>query len=142
MQTSLNLSDCKIWKFCKDKDGYGLCKNSQGKTARAHREAYKAKYGEIPNGKMVLHRCNNPSCVNLDHLYLGDGYDNMRDRKLAGNNTGWKGYDRRGTKNPRAILSDDDIAYIKANRKYGMGKILAAKFNVSVGHIRRLWCKV
>jgi hypothetical protein len=137
-----HLTDCQIWPYSKDKDGYGLCKNNLGKTARAHREAYKAKHGEIPGKLMVLHRCNNPSCVNVDHLYLGNGYDNMRDRKNAGRDHGWKGYDRHGTKNPRAILSDMDIEFIKANRKYGMAKILAVKFNVSVGHIRRVWCKV
>jgi hypothetical protein len=141
MTTSLSLADCEIWPFAKDKDGYGLCKNAKGKTARAHREAYKAAYGEIPNGKMILHLCNNPSCVNVAHLYAGDGYDNMRDRKAAGRNTGWKGANHIGENNTRAILTEKDVRDIRHNRRYGMSRILAEKYSTTPAYIRRIWAR-
>lgn len=74
---------CWEWQRFRHTKGYGaMC--YRGKSTRTHRIAYTCTQGAIPPGKMVLHRCDNPPCCNPDHLYLGDGFDNMRDCSAKG----------------------------------------------------------
>jgi len=76
------LSECWDWTGFKDKDGYG--KLRVGKTSiGAHRLSYQLHSGEVSG--LVLHTCNRPSCVNPNHLKLGDHAENMRHRSVAGN---------------------------------------------------------
>jgi hypothetical protein len=69
--------------------GYGCIPSktmrSLGVTSRlAHRAVYVMRYGPIPNGLLVCHRCDNPPCVRPDHLCLGTNDDNMRDKVSRG----------------------------------------------------------
>lgn len=57
----------------------------------AHRVAWTLRHGEIPDGMLVLHSCDNPSCVNVDHLSLGTQTDNMRDMYSKGRKVNPKG---------------------------------------------------
>ena len=81
-----NENECWEWSLSKDKDGYGNVKKEK-KNLRAHRIAWKLTYGDIPSGLMVLHKCDNPTCCNPKHLFLGTNTDNMQDmvRKGRGN---------------------------------------------------------
>lgn len=72
-------SPCLIWPFGKFRDGYGAHRCG-GRSQYAHRIAYEIKNGTVPEGLCVLHRCDNPGCVNADHLWLGTRTDNNRDR--------------------------------------------------------------
>ena len=135
------MSDCINWEHSKDKNGYGLLK-VDGKTTRAHRAIWEAANSiKIPAGLWVLHKCDNPSCVNPEHLYVGTPTQNMQDRKDRGRNTGWKGRDQVGMSNSNRKLTLEDVAYIRENRRYGMSKVLAAKYNTSAAYIRRIWSK-
>jgi hypothetical protein len=76
-------ADCWLWKGNVNANGYGTCRTS-GIVARAHRASWTLAHGEIPKGMQVLHRCDNPPCVNPDHLFLGTHIDNMIDKASKG----------------------------------------------------------
>ena len=76
-------SGCHLFIGSKDKWGYGLL-YWEKKLKTAHRLAWVAHNGPIPVGMLVLHRCDVPSCVNPDHLWLGTNDDNMADMKAKG----------------------------------------------------------
>jgi hypothetical protein len=87
-------SPCIEWQGYLDKNGYGI--TSMGTVrdgtlkngVRAHRKSWIEAYGPIPEGLLVLHRCDNPSCVNPEHLFLGTQSDNMRDMWEKGKRRG------------------------------------------------------
>jgi hypothetical protein len=70
--------DCWIWTGARNPDGYGNV-GIRKKFMKAHRVAWMITSGPIPEGMRVLHRCDNPSCVKPDHLFIGSQYDNVKD---------------------------------------------------------------
>lgn len=75
-------SGCVLWTGCTDKDGYGKIQYGSGHGSiytRAHRVSYELAYGAFDSSLHVLHTCDNPTCVNPEHLFLGTNTDNMRD---------------------------------------------------------------
>lgn len=81
VKVTARTEDCWIWNGLKTKTGYGQMSigGRKGKIWFTHRFSYQLAYGEIPEGAHVLHRCDNPSCVNPNHLFLGTHKDNMQD---------------------------------------------------------------
>lgn len=75
--------DCWLWTGAKNKQGYGHLK-IKGKTYRAHRVSYELFNGKIPPGFLVMHKCDNPLCVNPNHLKLGTHKDNTQDMMEKG----------------------------------------------------------
>lgn len=74
---------CHIWAASLDSVGYGLF-GIRRKLFKAHRVAWMLCKGAVPEGLCVLHKCDTPSCVNPDHLFLGTHADNMADKKRKG----------------------------------------------------------
>ena len=72
------MDGCIEWPGSRNQDGYGN-RWHEGRCMKAHRVAWMEVHGPIPDGMLVLHRCDNPPCVNVEHLYLGDQSRNMRD---------------------------------------------------------------
>lgn len=79
MQSVEKTSDCWLWKGMVDRKGYGKFR-MHSRFIGTHRVSYMLHKGAIPEGMWVLHHCDNPSCVNPSHLYLGTQIDNERDK--------------------------------------------------------------
>lgn len=74
---------CWPWKGYINPDGYGRIQ-WDGRTQNAHRISWIIQKGTIPQGLQVLHKCDNPPCVNLEHLFLGTHNDNIADKMKKG----------------------------------------------------------
>ena len=106
----LRSDGCWIWMKGKDKDGYGLERMPGTRlTRRAHRMSWEVRNGAIPAGLMVLHRCDEPSCINPGHMFLGTALDNAKDRDQKGRG-GWASGEDHG----QAKLTKADVSAIRA----------------------------
>ena len=128
---------CWTWiASCRNKSGYGQFK-FRGTMYLAHRVSYILHVGEIPNGKLVCHTCDNRLCVNPKHLFLGTVLTNNHDCISKGRDV-----HARGEANGRNKLSNSDVRLIRASDKSDMD--LAKLLGVSKSHVgnirsRRCW---
>lgn len=74
---------CLEWKGTRTFENYGRL-FVRRRSIRAHRLAWELVHGPIPDGLCVCHQCDNPPCVNPDHLFLGSHQDNNRDAVRKG----------------------------------------------------------
>lgn len=142
---SVNSSNgCWEWTAGREKTGYGFF-TVRSRKFRAHRFSYEMHKGEIPEGLLVCHSCDNPSCVNPDHLWVGTQKDNMEDKVR-------KGRSSFGELNGAAKYSAHQVRFIRRTisiygRKYGLNKKLGSRLNIKpcyIGEIARglVWKKV
>ncbi len=108
------MTPCIEFSGAKDRSGYGrVGKTSYRTSTMAHRLAYEAEFGVIPAGLEVRHMCDNPPCVNPEHLELGTHAQNMKDmsvRKRAPS----------GSRNGHAKLSDEDVRQMRCLMAIGV----------------------
>jgi hypothetical protein len=98
---------------------------------RTHRVAWEEANGPIPDGKCVLHSCDNPPCCNPEHLFLGSDIDNVVDRDA-------KGRTARAEKNGSAKLTRERVEAIRADGR--LHREIAADYGVdrsTVSQIKR-----
>lgn len=127
------LGPCKEWQGYTDASGYGHT-SRDGKDVRVHRWAYEESLGPIPEGMQVLHRCDNPRCCQVAHLFLGTNQDNVNDKVQKGRQSHLI-----GTQQPGAKLTDEDVLSIRNKRAEGyLLRELANEFGVSIATIHRV----
>lgn len=126
--------DCWIWIAGRDKDGYGIFQ-IEGSAVKAHRLSYQLANGSFDRKLLVLHSCDNPSCVNPDHLSLGSSLDNARDRSI-------KHRSAFGERSPLHKLTWSQVIDIRARYATGliMQKTLAEEYGVHRDTISRIVC--
>lgn len=130
----LRVNDCWLWRGYCDASGYGSIKIN-GKPMAAHRAAYLAAFGEIPDGAIVRHRCDRPLCCNPTHLETGTHADNVRDRVIRRRNAV-------GERASKAKLTESQVRVIRASTE--PLRTLAQRYGVTSDAIqairyRRSW---
>jgi hypothetical protein len=124
---------CWNWNKSKLNSGYGqVTVRSLGGKHLAHRLCYRFTRGEIPEGMMVMHSCDNRTCVNPKHLSIGTAAMNQRDSWLKGRRTPIADKHKvRGDKHGRAVLKEADVVEIKRMIKANESlKTIAERFDV------------
>lgn len=119
---------CINWLGTKNKKGYGTFSNKNFKTAYAHRIAYIIKNGEIPEGLLACHTCDNPGCVNADHIFIGTAKDNTQDmvNKKRGNLKKGERFIHAPFR-PYAKLTECDVREIRKNIENGVTMVQLSK---------------
>jgi len=127
---------CHLWTAFRTRDGYGRL-TVGGVSVYAHRLAWELTNGPIPAGMYVLHKCDNPPCVNaVECLFLGTQGDNVADMEDKG-----RGVHPKGSDNGRAKLAEKDIPAIRMLIAMGFKQTyIAGLFHVrqqTVSNIKR-----
>lgn len=132
MAHSEKFHECRLWTGkSKDSFGYGYL-SIKGKRTKAHRASYELWKGEIPKGLFVCHSCDNPNCINPDHLFLGNAKDNCDDMMNKKRN-----FTPKGEKANSKLLEKDVIEIRKIYKEKTMTILqICKKFNVTTGCIK------
>jgi len=127
---------CWVWTGNTTTYGYGQLRDNK-KHILAHRYSYELHKGPIPDGLCVCHTCDQPACVNPDHLFLGTKAENSADMTR-------KNRQGRGITHSHAKLTEDQVVEIR--RRYAMGNVsqpkLASEYNVSRGAITAIILRI
>lgn len=133
-------SPCWSWVAAKTRGGYGHFGVAR-KLFLAHRVAWTIANGPIPAGLLVCHRCDNPSCVNHSHLFLGTNLDNCQDKESKGRGNPARGDANgshtkperrpRGEVHGKSKLNDAKVIQIRAD--YAAGGVTVRRLGLQFG---------
>lgn len=141
---------CWEWQAGKDSKGYGVI-TVDNKMVKAHRLSWMLHNGQIPkhdsyHGVMVCHHCDNPGCVNPEHLFLGLAVNNHDDMMKKGRHNCGSGDHHRSITRPETIMRGEQHTRAKITTdiakliKYGMekGRDLAKRFGIKESTISNI----
>lgn len=137
-----NPDECWEWTAAKHQFGYGML-GVNSKVIYAHRFSWQIHFGDIPPGMEVCHSCDNPPCVNPNHLFLGTQTDNVYDMQRKGRH---RGGSMPGESHPQSKLTKKQVRAIR--EQYAQGEIsqraLAEQYGMcqsAIGNIirRKSW---
>jgi hypothetical protein len=118
---------CQEWDLDTNSRGYGRVRIKE-RWHLAHRMVWAEAHGQIPKGMFVCHRCDNPPCINIDHLFLGTPRDNTQDMMSKGR---CRSGGPAGEQSSAAKLTLAQVAEIRRLRTNGLThKAIAARFGV------------
>jgi hypothetical protein len=118
-------NSCWLWQGAKNNKGYGIL-GPNPVSRRAHRYSWYLKYGKLSAKLLILHKCDNPACVNPNHLFKGTALDNTKDMIRKGRDNFYG----------RAVLTEQQINIIrKASSTY---REIAQYFGVHPSTISRV----
>lgn len=132
----LSKKKCWLWSGSQDGRGYGHLGRGIGtKIIKAHRASYIIFVGKIPKGFMVCHKCDVPSCVNPNHLFIGTSKDNANDRDRKGRQK-----TPLGEKHGKSVLTAKLVRKIR--KEYSPIKggyaLLSRKYGLDPSHVRSI----
>ena len=136
-----NTGECWEWQGCKLPAGYGKL-GRKYETVYAHRISWTLNHGNIPNGICVLHKCDNPSCVNPEHLFLGTLDDNNKDmtrkrRQARGETQSWAKLTESDVRIARRLYTEEGISFKALGQRFGVRDttIREAILGITWGHV-------
>lgn len=133
---------CWLWAGPLTSTGYGDFYTSRYFRCLAHRFSYELAHGSIPQGMEVRHKCDNPPCVNPDHLEMGTHLENMRDsvarnRNAKGERQGCAKLTVYKVQEARTLYASGNFTYQELGHRYQVDRQVISKA------IRRLtWAHV
>ena len=134
----LRETGCIEWVGSSDAKGYGQLR-IRGKLVKAHRYAVERVKGPIPAGMVVMHACDNPKCVNIEHLLVGSQMDNVRDMDAKGQRINNQA---KGVANGNSKITENDVREIRSDGRrqvdiaaaYGITQTVVSKIK-----LRQAW---
>ena len=131
----LSENECWLWQGSVNRRGYGRIIHSN-KEYGAHRVSWMLAHGLIPPNMLVCHHCDNPPCVNLNHLFLGTDNDNIQDKVKKGRARGA----HIGEKHHNARLTVEDVKQIRDMYSTGLYSqtVIGILFGLSQARISRI----
>lgn len=123
-------SGCWLWMGTVNPRGYGILL-IDNVPYRIHRLQWERFNGVIPKGLFICHKCDTPSCINPDHLFMGTHNDNMRDGVNKGRFARLQ-----GIKHPSVKLTEQEVRKIRRDKREQ--KDIAADYGVCVSCISQI----